>query len=82
MLCTCISMYISLPPLLECSEDDELRVEGDDELAREFLPSPPSSSRPPSPPGLSLLALSISVDSTRLSMLLHVEGDEEEASQV
>ena len=59
--------------LTECSEDKELEEEGEgDDLAREFLPSPPSPH--PSPPaGLSHLALSVSVDSARLSMLLSVE---------
>ena len=79
--CTCIYTYTLhtsthghppciLPP--ECSEKEELDEdeEGDD-LAQEFLPSPPSS--PPSPAGLSLLALSVSVDSALLSMVLSVE---------
>ena len=54
-----------------------MQGEGEDEgeedvLGQEFLPSPPLS-RPTSPAGLSLLALSVSVDSARLSMLLSVD---------
>ena len=56
-----------LPP--ECSEEEELGEERDD-LAQEFLPSPPSS---PPPAGLSLLALSVSIDSAHLSMVLSVD---------
>ena len=51
----------------EYSEDEE----EEDDLAQEFFPSPPLATSCPSP-GLSLLSLSVSVDTARLSMLLHI----------
>ena len=52
---------------VEYSEDEE----EEDDLAQEFFPSPPSATSCPSP-GLSLLSLSVSVDTAHLSMLLHI----------
>lgn len=68
----CCTMYIllNLPLTVESSEDED---EGEGEnLAGEFLPSPPSP-HSSSPSGLSQLALSVSVNSARLSMLLPIE---------
>ena len=56
-----------------CAEYPEDEDEEDD-LAREFLPSPPSASSCPTP-GLSALSLSVSIDTARLSMLLHINDD-------
>ena len=61
----------------EYSEDEE----DDDDLAQEFLPSPRSASTCPSP-GLSLLSLSVSVDTARLSMLLQIKENERVHSQI
>ena len=52
----------------ECSEDEE-----DEDFGQDFLPSPPSATSCPSP-GLNLLALSVSVDTTRLSMILPINN--------
>ena len=72
-MCHAYCTSLTLP--LEHSEDVEL---GEDALtAEEFLPSPPSSSCPPSPAGLSHLAVTLSVDSAQVSKLLHVEEETE-----
>ena len=54
----------------EYSEDED----EEDDLAREFFPSPPSASSCPTP-GLSTLSLSVSIDTARLSMLLPINDD-------
>lgn len=69
----CIYVYLMFS--IENEEED------DEDIAHEFLPSPPPSSSSTSFPlssmGLSQLALSVSIDTAHVSMLLHVREDKE-----
>ena len=57
------------------TEDEK---EDDEDIGCEFLPSPPPSSTSMTTPlGLSKLALSVSIDTAHISMLLHVREDKE-----